>query len=212
MKGISAILFTAFIFISFSGKGQCPSDKGQIEITASYGMITGDQIAGSILTNDNGQFTKSIAYNSGAPFITARYFLYNRLAIGFSGGVTNERLQYNDPYNPSFNPGSYKQTSTTVAFEVYYIYMFRKYIEVYTFAGLGPSFINSEQPVVSTTNTLTTVVSSHDELKVQYTPIGVRAGGRLGAFAELGIGYKGLLNAGVSFKLGPSCWWKEDKQ
>ena len=204
-----AVLF--LLFGSIACSAQCPSNKRQIEIAASYGVITGDEAFGNIASNDNSQFNKNMVYNSGASFITVRYFLYNRLAIGFSGGVTKERWQYSDPYDPSFSSGSYKQSVTTVAFELYYIYVFRKYFEAYTLAGLGPSFITTEEPVFSTNNMPSTITSSRDALKVQYTPIGVRVGGRLGAFAELGIGYKGLLNFGVSFKLGPSSWWKEEQ-
>jgi len=204
-----AVLF--LFFASIACNAQCPSNKRQIDIVASYGFITGDEISEKIAPGDNSQSNTNIVYNSGASFLTVRYFLYNRLAIGFSWGVTKERWQYNDPYNPSFSAHSYKQNSTTGAFEVYYIYVFRKYFEVYTLAGIGASHNTREEPVFSAGQIYSTATSSHDVLKAQYTPIGVRAGGRLGAFAELGIGYKGLLNLGVSFKLGPSSWWKEEK-
>jgi hypothetical protein len=35
----------------------------------------------------------------------------------------------------------------------------------------------------------------------QFTPLGVRTGQKVAFWAELGYGYKGLLNAGVSIRL-----------
>jgi len=195
------ILFTA---VSITGYGQCPSNKGQLEIAASYGSVTSDQV--NIGTVEN---TKTLTYNSGIAFVTARYFLYSCLAVGFAGGSTNERGQYADAFNPKIITSTFKQGVTTIALEVYYVYTFRKYVEVYTFIGAGPAFttvITVTNPTLYTPgNTITT---SSDGLKAQYTPIGVRVGGRLGGFAELGFGYKGLINAGISYKFGRPCWWK----
>ena len=189
----------------FACGAQCPSDKRQLEVTASYGIISGSQ-----LTNGLSENHQTLTYNSGAAFITARYFLYNRLAVGMAGGEAAENGQFSNPYNPSTITSTYKQTVTTIAAELYYVYLFRKYLELYTFFGIGPGFASTTTITNPTSvNAGNTTVQAHDALRAQYTPIGIRAGGRLGLFGELGLGYKGVLNAGISFKFGPSCWWKE---
>lgn len=207
MKRACALLL--YIMPCLTGHGQCPSNKGQLELATSYGMITASQVGDKTEANSNSLTGQSITYSSGMMFLTARYFFFNRLALGIAGGVSSERGQYADKHNTSVISRTYSESVTTIAPEVYYIYFFRKYLEVYTLLGIGPGFFTT------TTTTNATPYSSeaintekHDALRLQYTPIGIRIGGRLGGFAELGIGYKGLINAGLSFKLGPSCWWR----
>ena len=124
-------------------------------------------------------------------------------------GINTEKGTFNDATFPSASTGSYTVSNKTVAMELYYIYLFRKYIELYTFAGVGPTS-STEQNTLSGSFGSSRQSESKAGLKGQYTPIGIRAGGRLGAYAELGYGYKGLVNLGISFKLGPSCWWSGD--
>jgi len=192
--------------------GQCPSNKGQLDVSVSYGVITGDQVAQQFSTGDNANSSgnnKTLTYNSGATFFSARYFLFNRLAIGLCYGVTNERGQYADRTNPSFIASTYKQGITTIAMELYYIYSFRKYFEVYTLLGIGPAFINTQTTAYAAPNATGVITTAaENNLKAQYSPIGVRFGGKLGGFVELGIGYKGVISGGVSYKFGRPCWWK----
>jgi hypothetical protein len=199
------ITFLSLVVTSGSVQAQCPSDKGQLEIAASYGTVTGDQVSIGAAENNKG-----LTYHSGASSVTARYFMFSCLAFGFSGGIVQEKGRYNDAFHPSVITSTYSQSSTTIALEGYYVYFFRKYLEVYTLLGFGPSFTTVTtvtNPTLYTAGFTTT--ASHDGLKMQYDPIGVRVGGRLGGFVEAGFGYKGLVNAGISYKLGPSCWWKE---
>lgn len=182
--------------------GQCPSDRSQLEIAASYGVATSSQL-GSAESN------KTETYYSGARFVTLRYFPFNRLAIGASIGATEERGQYTDRLNPSVISSTYNQHVTVVVLEFYYIYFFRKYVEVYTLLGAGPAFTTTETTTYLAPNTTgATTSASEDRFKIQYSPVGLRIGGRLGAFVELGVGYKGIVNGGVSFKFGHSCWWR----
>lgn len=206
-------LFTCFISImpiaySLISNGQCPSNKAQLEVAVSYGIITGSQVADRFNNTDNSD-GKTRTYNSGNSFITVRYFLFNRLALGLSGGITNEKGQYTDRTNPSLISSTYKASYTTIAVELYYIYSFRKRLEIYTLAGAGPSFTTIQTTTYLGVTTGVTTTNKEDKIKVQYTPIGVRYGGRLGGFLEIGIGYKGLINGGISYKFGSPCWWKE---
>jgi hypothetical protein len=203
----SLISFVVLVILAkgFVCSAQCPSDKRQVEITASYGIISGGQLSNGLSENN-----QTITYSSGAAFITARYFLYNRLALGVAGGEAAENGQFDNAYSPSTITSSYKQTVTTIAAELYYVYLFRKYLELYTFFGVGPGFTSTTTVTNPTSRTAGyTTIKEHDALRAQYTPIGIRVGGRLGFFGEFGLGYKGVLNAGISFKFGPSCWWRE---
>ena len=209
MKTLTTFIFLICAVLSCSG--QCPSDKRQYDVSASYGIISPDQLTGNFLPGDNtgGSGTKTITGNASSKFISIKYFAFSRLAFGFSGGMSTEKGQYGDSYNPSVVLSSFNQNVTTVAIEVYYVYFFRKYLEVYTLVGGGPAFTASTtvtNPTASTPES--TATSKFDGLTMQYTPIAFRVGGKFGAFCELGIGYKGVVNAGISYKFGVPCWWK----
>ena len=157
--------------------------------------------------NEGMDGNKTITRYPETTFFTTRYFIYNRLAIGCALGLGAEHGTYSNGPTPGYAHGSYNVNNTTLAFEVYYIYFFRKYLEVYTYAGIGPSFISKQEmgsPGFDALSYKTEIV------KAQYTPAGIRFGGRIGGYAELGYGYKGMVNLGISFKIGPSCWWKDD--
>ncbi len=188
--------------------GQCPSNRSQFEITASYGLIRGSQFTDN-LSSSGTSGGKTITSASGNAFLSGRYFLFNRLALGFSGGTATEKGHYTDRTDPSIISSTYSTTYTTVAMELYYIYYFRKYLEVYTLAGFGPTFTSVNTITDHTPNPSTTVTTRQDKVTAQYTPAGIRIGGRLAGFIELGIGYKGLINGGISYKFGSPCWWRQ---
>ena len=45
------------------------------------------------------------------------------------------------------------------------------------------------------------LLDNHSEITIQICPIGISFGGKLRGFAELGFGYKGIFNGGLSLKL-----------
>ena len=82
----------------------------------------------------------------------------------------------------------------TVALELKGIYINNKYFQLYGLLGLGARWL-----------TLTTETPSglgyHSVVgNIQITPVGLRVGNALGAFAEFGFGYKGLMNTGVTYR------------
>lgn len=186
---------------------QCPSNMSQLEIAASYGLVTGDRFAAGFNNNEKSE-GKTVTSTSGNMFLSVRYFLFNRLALGLCGGRSTENGQYTDRANPAFISRTYSSSTTTVALELYYIYSFRKYLEIYTIAGVGPSSVSSDETTYAAVGAPGITKTFRDNnLKIQYTPVGVRFGGRLGGFVELGVGYKGLINGGISYKFGSPCWW-----
>lgn len=207
MNRTFAVLILLILFTDAAvSLAQCPSDKYQWDFSLSYGLMT------SSIYNDNNapDGNKTITQVPHTTFFTVRYFLYNRLALGGAAGVASEKGTISATASPSSISGTYSVSNTTVALELYYIYFFRKYLEVYTFAGLGPAFSAIETTASTPSSGYTSTTSSLEAVKAQYTPIAVRVGGRLAGYAELGYGYKGVFNFGLSYKLGPSCWWKDD--
>jgi len=188
-------------------RGQCPSNKNQWDFSGSYGFISTSQFSGI----DNQESTRTVTSAMAALFVSVRYFAFNRLAVGVAVGVSGEDGRYNDPFVPHVLTSTYSYNSRTVAVEVYYVYYFRKRLEVYTFLGAGPSISGTQTTeYTGAQSSGVTSFSGAEALKAQYTPIGIRLGGRFGLYAEVGYGYKGMLNVGLSYKPGPSCWWRKD--
>ena len=203
MKCLSVAIL--FMLCSITVMAQCPNSIRQVDIAASYGSISGDQVSIGVRTDN-----RTITSVSGATFLSVRYFLYAYLSLGFTGGVMSEKGQYADSYNRSVIKSTFTQQATTIAPEIYYVYLYRKYFEAYTLLGAGASFITT----TTTTNATpyapaSTVTEAKDGLKMQYTPIGIRVGGHLSGFVELGFGYKGIVNTGISFRFGQRSWWRQ---
>ena len=202
MKTLCSVLL---LLLSFKGISQCPNSMHMLDIAASYGTISPDQVSLGTQTDH-----KKINAISGATFISIRYFLYAYLSLGFTGGTISEQGQYSQSYSTSVIKSTYTQKVTTIAPEIYYVYTYKKYFEAYTLLGAGVAFTTVTTTTRATPYTPeSSATSAYDGWKMQYTPIGIRVGGHLSAFAELGFGYKGLLNAGVSYKFGRPCWWKQ---
>jgi hypothetical protein len=191
--------------------GQCPSYKYQPEVQVSYGRLTADEASASLsdAVNGVGRVHTAETYSSGPAFVTIRYFIYSCLAFGVTGGYVNQKGATTEGAGSlAFTSSTYNTKVATIGIEAYYIYKFRKYLDYYTSFGFGPSFASKETvsygTPVNPVNIVTT--SRRDAFSLHYTPIGIRFGGRLGGFAELGVGYKGLFSTGLSYRFGrPWC-------
>jgi hypothetical protein len=90
---------------------------------------------------------------------------------------------------------------TTVAAELKGIYpgLDNPYFQMYGLIGLGASFYHERtNPTMAIDGTTLHPVFFNS----QWTPFGFRFGADLGGFVELGIGYKGLASAGLSYRIG----------
>lgn len=167
---------------------------GRHELSLSVGRISGQQIAESSGPEHGGYFISSATPNY---FGTYRYHISKRLALGITAGVQDMSGDYNDA-----NGHIYQLTSfhyVTGACEVLFVYKRVGKFRVYTFLGLGGSVhTDSYKALVSWKNTYT---ETRKSFNMQCTPIGISVGGLLSVFAELGIGYKGLINGGVSMRV-----------
>lgn len=197
--------FILLLLLSFRVGAQCPNSFHMLDVAVSYGSISPGQVKLGVQAEN-----KKINSISGATFVSVRYFLYAYLSLGFTGGSISEQGQYSTSYSATTIKSTYTQTSTTIAPELYYVYTYKRYFEAYTLLGAGVAFTKVTTTTRATPYTPeSTAATAYEGVKMQYTPIGIRVGGHLSAFAELGFGYKGLLNAGVSWKFGRPCWWKQ---
>jgi len=218
-KAISHALIIAFFL--------CPgialaSDKGSSLLLLSCGMVTVDEFRG---VNSTSYMDIPYKYSTAA-FLTYRYFITDRIAIGVTAGIDNVvgNLTYG---NPNFNggldgtAGTYIRNTCTIAPEVFVKYFQRHHALLYGGAGAGFTLAKLEKayspvqyatfyqngvntasgglpPYLSTQNP---VYANENHFNAQLTAFGVRLGGKIAWNIEIGFGYKGLINTGLSVKL-----------
>lgn len=194
---VYTLLFTLFCLGGYSCAAQCPSNQGQWELTAGVGGLTSSQLTyGTALSgyrfvpNATTQYDKGPAYH-----ITLKHFVGRGFATGGSAVTSTITGKI------SMSDKTYQITYATATTEFYYVYNFMKYVETYSTLGMGITYV--------TTVVDGQVTEKRNHFAFHYTPIGIRAGGTIAAFAEFGFGYRGLFCAGLSVKVGRRpCWWR----
>jgi len=168
------------------------------EISASYGLITTDQIVDIfedifVTIFSLGYFEKGDYNYTGALFLTYNYIGMQRLSLGITAGLDRVQgsLLVNDLEEGLFNESHY-----TLAAEMDFIWINRNFIEVYSGLGLGYTFTENHADMYD--GAYESVTSSHPTFQLDV--LGIRLGRKLGVYSELGFGYKGILNFGASYK------------
>jgi hypothetical protein len=193
--------------------------KGMSMVSLSEGIVTSAELNGVTSTSYMDIPTSA----TGAFFLTYRYFFTNRFAIGVSAGVDNVKGPLTEG-NPNVNGGqdgtvgTYIRNSATIAPEFFVKYFRHGRVMIYGYAGIGYTFAKLEkaynpqvyassyQNGVNTSYGLPPYLSSENpvyanqgHINGQFTPFGLRIGNMIAWDLELGFGYKGLINTGLSY-------------
>jgi len=197
-------ILTFLIICAITSTAISQTFKGQSEFSASYGINSFQQsLQGGI---GGGSEVTEITSATPNLFLTYRYYLSNRFAIGITIGTQQFTTASYDPYYTGVSNLPYKTDAynyTTVTAEFLYNYLNRHWVRLYTYIGVGCSFYKKNIWEYSGPNNApwTNTSGNQAAFNMQYVPIAISVGGRLSGFAELGIGYKGFLNAGISYRL-----------
>ena len=211
MKKISLIVGGLLLAMPFVTSAQYRA--GDQEASLSYGRESGTDILsgfelGRTAPNYDHPSYNSPTAKSGNIFLSYEYFLISRLGIGVTAGT--EFVSYDHYSNNDIQPGgggaphsllaSYKTSITTLAFEIIPVYLNGGLVQLYGIVGVGARYATEKQ--VSDPGGISyTEFHNPYFLNTQWTPIGVHVGKTLSGFLELGVGYKGLINGGISYKL-----------
>lgn len=177
----------------FIGSVKCNAQRlHQHEIQISCGPLARPQLLEDFVTSFVGIFfgeTGPELEFSTFYAATYRYQAHRRMSIGVTSGITNGSTFKTDySHLKSF----YKHTNGTMAFETEFIIADRPIVKLYAITALGVHVIRVKDHVQTKTYAWPTC---------QITPFGIRYGRKLGAFAEIGYGYKGIVNFGLSARL-----------
>lgn len=188
----------ALLFTVNSHKSHSQTIGHDHEFSAGAGFITTDQILsvfidivrtlGSLgnVQSDNVNYT-------GALYFNYKYYFTPRLAGGLS--VVTDKARGDLVNNDDEVLGSFKRRAFTIAPELSLSYINSKSFRMYGLIGAGYTF-GSEK----STNELgeENYTAGYNHFNFQVSPLAFRLGRQVGAFAEIGFGYKGILSAGIS--------------
>lgn len=160
-----------------------------------YSSNVFDAVSTDILSDQqiNGMISKNIETQTGAIFITYRYFPSGKLSLGWTAGL--ERLTGDIQIDAS-GAGRYYNDYYTGAFEIDYRYVLKRRFQVYSGGALGVTFKNESNEIPSYTESEQDIL-----LAYQLNAVGIRFGGIAGVFVEAGFGYKGFIKFGLNLQL-----------
>jgi hypothetical protein len=165
------------------------------------GFLTNSQIMrmfddGQIYTVTNGNLRTRSIRSKGAIMFSYRYALNKAWSIGTITVYDRSAGNLIDVNGTSI--GNFTRGSFTGAIESEYIYSRGEYFKIYALAGLGLTYYESEYLVDEGM-----VKASYGEnittANFQFTPVGFRIGNTIAVSAEMGLGYKGVFNFGLSY-------------
>lgn len=177
--------------IQMSAKAQ---DKGKSELNIGAGIMASENAAtdlvllwGSAVFNNPQELRVTRASWS----ITYKYHVSERFAIGGSSvyNPTPDRWILGFDYD---DDDQWKSRSLTTAAEATLFWVKGKDFQFYGTGGVG--FFAKRRTLYDTQ------VETKWGTTFQATPVGLRMGNKVGVFMELGYGYKGVFNGGLSIR------------
>ena len=217
MKLRSLILITVLMpCITFAQAANTSTNFKHIEVGVGGGCWSSDYLF------DGYEIGKGKLYTnkdySGTFFFNFKYFVIERFAISitlayenesgqwFQGKTENLRLVY---YTVPI--GTFRRQAFTFSPEITFYYYKKGFVGIYGVVGIGLTYRNEigrydqdyyNQNYLNGTNKLGNDIEI-DNSKIQpngySAPIGISAGKRVRWYAEIGLGYKGIFNSGISY-------------
>ncbi|GHV57148.1 hypothetical protein FACS1894182_05270 [Bacteroidia bacterium] len=166
------------------------------EISVGVGIFNDVQLASALgdlmaMTVTGGYLVEPGAYHAFSPNVNYRYWFTNRFGLGGSYVFDTNSVKIRKDGSSGSSFDEYTRYYSTIAIEGVLNYVTKSTWQLYGLLGGGLSIAS-----VPKSDVLNTVVFPN----FQVTPIGVRIGGSFGGFAEVGYGYKGIINVGISVR------------
>ena len=172
------------------------------EVYAGLGLLNDNQIlamATDIVSTvvTLGYLVRPGSYQAFTPFAGYRHWFTNRFGLGgiFAFDANSVEV-YNE--NDRTQMRTINRRYMTFAVEPIFNYVYKPSWQLYGYLGLGTTIVSFADATFD--NGTKVNVSRVPYINVHVTPIGVRFGKEFGGFAELGYGYKGILNAGFTYR------------
>lgn len=172
------------------------ADAQKLEIYGAYGLGSAQElvdglsdVGSSLITG--GQLNRETSLKYGPVMIGMNYYVTPRLSVGALYSKTQSRSDV-ESGNTTVR---YTRNSYDVIMARSDYRWTRGFVQLYSGLAAGAAFSRAE-PYDKSFKTI-----KETNFAYQVNALGVRAGRKLGVFGELGFGYNGIVNAGISLRL-----------
>ncbi len=190
---------------------QCNQEIGiGVGIFSSEQILDGTMIG--LLEPTMRQYSNSSV--TGTWFADYKFFVSKRVTVGVfaamekeSGAWIYDNIMGKPDDWTSYAIGTFSRTAYTVALEMSFAYVDREDVRIYSTFGIGGVYKKESDVYDPTLNGGQYYRGSGSQTvdimrgTAYYSPLGMSFGRNLRGFFELGIGYKGILNGGICYKL-----------
>jgi hypothetical protein len=201
-KSILAILVVCWMSAGYV----CQAQKNEISVSYGINSTNGQKFSESAFEGLFTLFTLGLLKyhlenikEPGPVFIAWKTYGRPRFGYGLSLGYL--RVTYDvvsgTLWSNSQNRMHANYSAVTFAPEIEYKYLKKPSLDLYSSLGVGYTLIS-----IPTESRDENISYPTDHFDFHFSPFGVRYGKDIAAFLELGIGYKGLVQFGISYKFG----------
>ncbi len=199
---LKLVMFISMGCINVTGQSQEPQNfKGRGEIVLSYGIKSSNFETGPyerLITRD--LFTSDVSFKNKKTTevfrLTAKGEMDTKQTIGIS--VAFEANQ-KEVYRLNQLIGSLNAAYFMLAFDWEYNFIKTNWIRMYAGASFGVGYFFGDFRPVPRSRELDQSINQ-TVFSYQGTLLGIRLGTTIAIIAELGYGYKGTINAGMSYR------------
>lgn len=192
LKPVLIVTLAAFIS-STAGLAQ----ERTHDVSFQFGFLSTDQLTDIfedivLIVITLGNFYKNDMTFSGLPFLTYHYSANSRFGFGGTVGYYSSAGNLVQE-GGSVVVGDFRERNYIAAAELDYHWVMRPGFQLYSGAGFGVRIRRGTYTDADETDTVAKALPAF-----HLNALGLRIGKKVGFFAELGVGYKGILAAGVN--------------
>ncbi|MCW3123033.1 MAG: hypothetical protein JWQ38_2525 [Flavipsychrobacter sp.] len=180
--------------------------------SVSYGILTGDHL---LVGYHVGRTSAPDFENKGTPgalCLGYKYRVNNKIYIGLTAAMEQQHGDWLNSRTSRNIIGAFVRSSFTIAADFTCNYTSHDLYRIYMVAGVGVTYGQSTRQY-SDAYYITGYydgVNQYGPMRIQeqgqhangyFCPLGLSVGRRLSYFAEVGFGYKGVLNTGLTYSI-----------
>lgn len=189
------LLLSIFASLSFILASQA-QEKGSSDLSVNIGFATSTELSNLftdiLVSGLTGNQIKTGDIKAGPTFgVTYRYAIANRWMVQADGFY---QKMSQDIYVNNTKEGKANYTYITVGLGTDYRYISNNFFQMYSGVAVGYTSENIKNSGAQNS------ADGDGFINYQVNALGFRVGKKFAAFAELGFGYKGIVNTGVSYQ------------